>query len=98
MRITAVLIARMIVLVVMVKVFVLHLFLHLWRFLVELVLDDLLLLDDGRFVMVMDTFDQCVGVFLRFYLDRNMDDDFSATLNTGVSVVDGGQQTKAREE
>lgn len=66
----------MLVLVVMMMVFMLHRFLDLDRRFVYLLVYDLLLLDNGRFVMVMNTFCVRMRVLVVLLLYRNVNDDF----------------------
>lgn len=69
------LLLRVLVLVVVVMVLVLHRLLDPDRRLVDLLVDDLLLLDDGRLVVMVDALRVRVRVLVVLLLDRDVYDD-----------------------
>lgn len=66
---------RVLVLVVVMVVLVFHRLLDPDRRLVDLLVDDLLLLDDGRLVVVVDALCVRVRVLVALLLDRDVNDD-----------------------
>lgn len=66
---------RMIVFVVMMKMFMFHFFFEFNGWMMDFLLNDLLFFDDGWLVMMMNTFQVRMSVLVMFLFHWNVNDD-----------------------